>query len=128
MSAGRHVLLVDDDSTFCTVLQRALARRGHRVRTAHSVQTAMAQAATDPPEWAVVDLKMPGESGLALIAGLRALAPGMCIVVLTGYASVATAVGDVVVLSESEPHAGSHDNESTTIAGNHARKAGPFFI
>jgi hypothetical protein len=43
-------------------------------------------------------------------------------------ASVATAVGDVVVLSESEPHAGSHDNESTTIAGNHARKAGPFFI
>jgi two-component system response regulator RegA len=92
MSAGRQVLLVDDDPTFCTVLQRALARRGHLVRTAHSVETAMAQAATDPPEWAVVDLKMPGESGLALIAGLRALAPGMCIVVLTGYASVATAV------------------------------------
>ncbi|HEY7758133.1 MAG TPA: response regulator transcription factor [Burkholderiales bacterium] len=92
MSACRRVLLVDDDSTFCTVLQRALARRGHQVRTAHNVETAMAQAATDPPEWAVVDLKMPGESGLALIAGLRSLAPGMCIVVLTGYASVATAV------------------------------------
>jgi two-component system response regulator RegA len=92
MSARRHVLLVDDDSTFCTVLQRALARRGHVVRTAHDAEAAMAQAAADPPEWAVIDLKMPGESGLTLIARLRALAPGMCIVVLTGYASVATAV------------------------------------
>ena len=92
MSAPRHVLLVDDDSTFCKVLQRALARRGHQVRTAHSVDTAMAQAATDPPEWAVIDLKMPGESGLGLIGRLRALTPEVCIVVLTGYASVATAV------------------------------------
>ena len=92
MSAPRHVLLVDDDSTFCRVLQRALARRGHVVSTAHSVETAMAQAAADPPEWAVIDLKMPGESGLALIGRLRALAPEVCIVVLTGYASVATAV------------------------------------
>jgi two-component system response regulator RegA len=92
MSARRRVLLVDDDSTFCTVLQRALTRRGHLVSTAHSVEAAMALAAADPPEWAVIDLKMPGESGLALISRLRALAPGMCIVVLTGYASVATAV------------------------------------
>ena len=92
MSAPRRVLLVDDDVTFCTVLQRALARRGHAVSTAYNVETAMAQAAAVPPEWAVVDLKMSGESGLALIAGLHALAPDMCIVVLTGYASVATAV------------------------------------
>jgi two-component system response regulator RegA len=86
------LLLVDDDPTFCEVMWRALSRRGFRVTLAHAVDEALARARSEPPAYAVIDLKMPGDSGLSLIHELRALSDGMRIVVLTGYASVATAV------------------------------------
>jgi len=92
MSAGGTLLLVDDDITFCNVMQRALVRRGFRVALAHDVDGALAHARAEPPDYAVIDLKMPGNSGLTLIPPLKALSERVCIVVLTGYASVATAV------------------------------------
>ena len=86
------LLLADDDVTFCQVLGRALEKRGYRVAIAHSVETALPLAQTAPPDYAVVDLKMQGASGLALVQFLCALNPLIRIVVLTGYASIATAV------------------------------------
>jgi len=86
------LLIVDDDPTFCRVLARAMEGRGFAVRVAHDVPQALAAAASATPAFAVVDLKMPGPSGLALVAGLRALDASMRIVVLTGYASIATAI------------------------------------
>jgi DNA-binding NtrC family response regulator len=53
---------------------------------------AIAKAQAQPPEYAVVDLKMPGESGLVLIEKLIELDPNTRIVMLTGYASIATAI------------------------------------
>jgi two-component system, response regulator RegA len=73
-------------------MARALRERGHEVRTAASVDEALALASAESPEYAVVDLKMPGRSGLDLVAELRALDPGTGVVVLTGYGSIATAV------------------------------------
>ena len=90
--SGLRLLLVDDDPTFCEVLGRALTRRGFEVSVAHTTQDALAHATNTPPAFAVVDLKMPGDSGLTLVPRLRALTTDMRIVVLTGYASVATAV------------------------------------
>lgn len=86
------LLLVDDDTTFCSVLARALERRGFAVTMAHSVEQAVPLAQASPPEYAVVDLKMEGASGLVLIKELHELDPATRIVVLTGYSSVATAV------------------------------------
>lgn len=86
------LLLVDDDSTFRAVLARALELRGYAVRTAADVESALAQAREESPEYAVVDLKMPNASGLTLIEALLALDPHTRIVMLTGYASIATAV------------------------------------
>lgn len=86
------LLLVDDDETFCRVLGLALSRRGFAVATAYDSATAVRLAAIDPPEYAVVDLNLAGDSGLMLIPELLALEPATCIVVLTGYASIATAV------------------------------------
>lgn len=86
------LLLVDDDATFCAVLARALVKRGFAVTVAHSVEQALPLAKTNPPEYAVVDLKMEGASGLVLIQSLHELDPATRIVVLTGYASIATAV------------------------------------
>lgn len=86
------LLLVDDDATFCRVLGLALSRRGFAVATAYDSATAVRLAGVDPPEYAIVDLNLAGDSGLLLIPQLLALEPATRIVVLTGYASIATAV------------------------------------
>jgi two-component system response regulator RegA len=86
------LLLVDDDPLFREVLASALTRRGYDVVAAQDVSTAIALAERNPPEFAVVDLKMPGPSGLVLVQKLKELDEQTRIVVLTGYASIATAV------------------------------------
>ncbi|MHB1176369.1 MAG: response regulator transcription factor [Sulfuriferula sp.] len=86
------LLLVDDDATFREVLTRALTRRGYQVSSAANVAAALLLAEHSPPEYAVVDLKMPGESGLQLVARLKQLNEHTRIVMLTGYASIATAI------------------------------------
>jgi two-component system response regulator RegA len=86
------LLLVDDDVIFCQVLSRALEKRGYSVIVAHSVEKAISLARSNPPEYAVVDLKMNGASGLTLVHVLHELDSATRIVMLTGYASIATAV------------------------------------
>jgi two-component system response regulator RegA len=86
------LLLVDDDDTFCRVLSAALDRRGFSVTVAHDVVEGLAAAEGDSPEYAVVDLKMPGPSGLELVKKLKELDAHTRIVMLTGYASITTAV------------------------------------
>ncbi|HPT50030.1 MAG TPA: response regulator transcription factor [Accumulibacter sp.] len=86
------LLLVDDDEAFRRVLARALERRGYAVEVAADVQTALVTARRQSPEFAVVDLKMPGESGLVLVEKLLELDPNTRVVMLTGYASIATAI------------------------------------
>ncbi len=87
-----RILIVDDDDAFRTVLANALDKRGYRVSVAGSAIEAETIAEKDKPELAIVDLKMPGESGLSVIPKLCNLCPGIRIVVLTGYASINTAV------------------------------------
>jgi len=86
------VLLVDDDIVFLTALTRAMKKRGFEVLTANNAEQAFALAANEPPEFAVVDLKMNGNSGLVLVRQLTELAVGIKIVILTGFASITTAV------------------------------------
>lgn len=86
------LLLVDDDPTFCDVLSQALTRRGFLVEVAHSVESAIETAQTNPPEYVVLDLNLDGQSGLPLVTELRSVDSHTRIVVLTGYASIATAV------------------------------------
>lgn len=89
---GRRLLLVDDDTVFCEVLAEALARHGYAIDVRHDVPAALARAHAAPPDDALIDLRMPGPSGLTLIRELTAINPAVRIVVLTGYASIATAV------------------------------------
>jgi two-component system response regulator RegA len=86
------LLLVDDDNDFLNVLAVAMRKRGFAVSTANSAETAFELAKAEPPEFAVVDLKMTGNSGLVLVRQLASLQAGTKIVVLTGYASIATAI------------------------------------
>jgi two-component system response regulator RegA len=92
MSDLPTLLLVDDDDTFRSVLKRALEKRGYAVIDASCVEDALPLAEDSPPEYAVIDLKMHGASGLVLVQRLHELDPNTRIVMLTGYASIATAV------------------------------------
>ncbi len=85
------ILIVDDNDNFREILARGLARRGYKVFAAAGYEEAMEMIGRHRPSLAVIDLKMPGRSGLELIReGLR-LAPELRIVVLSGYGSIATA-------------------------------------
>ena len=89
------LLVVDDDVTFNRVLSRVLGQRGFEVHSAYSSGSALTLAQTVQPECVVLDLNLAGESGLRLIEPLLAIVPDTRILVLTGYASIATAVNAI---------------------------------
>jgi two-component system, response regulator RegA len=91
----QSLLLVDDDEVLRERLARAFRERGFEVRTAKDHPEAMQKAREDSPELAVVDLRMPGESGLELLRDLKALDPSTRVVVLTGYGSISTAIDSI---------------------------------
>ncbi len=88
----RRLLLVDGDAALCETLAKALGARGFEVRVAHTAKQASRLVDDDPPQYAVIALKLPDASGLKLISALRALGPHMRIVVLTAYPSIRTAI------------------------------------
>jgi len=92
MTDGRSLLIVDDDSTFRERLVRAMRDRGFEATGVPDHPSAIIAAQTETPELAVVDLRLPGESGLAVVRDLKALDASTVVVVLTGYGSIATAV------------------------------------
>lgn len=87
-----RILLVDDSENLCFVLRKAFERRGYEVGCSHCADTTLATFQEFHPEYVVMDLRMPGASGLTLIKRLKEIDPEVAIVVVTGYSSVATAV------------------------------------
>jgi two-component system response regulator RegA len=83
---------VDDHAVLRERLARAFRTRGYDVRTAANADEAVVLAREDSPELAVVDLKMPGRSGLECVRDLVQIDPATRVLVLTGYGSIATAV------------------------------------
>ncbi len=89
------ILIVDDDAVLRGRLEAAFRRRGYEASAAGSYEQAVAVAERDSPEYALVDLRLPGRSGLEIVKALRAIDPETKIVVLTGYGSIATALDAV---------------------------------
>lgn len=89
----RHLLIIDDDESYRAVLSRSLSRRGFVVETAADVQEGLENCRAHDPEYILLDLNLAGQSGLNLIQPLLDIAPQARIVILTGYASIQTAVG-----------------------------------
>ncbi|TYC84998.1 response regulator transcription factor [Novosphingobium sp. BW1] len=86
------LLIVEDDPAFSRTLARSFERRGYRVASAASAQEAAELARTEHFAYAVVDLKLGTDSGLTVVQDLHEHDPDTHIVVLTGFASIATAV------------------------------------
>lgn len=91
-SQPQSLLIVDDDVAFTTVLNRAMSTRGFNCQVANNAATALQMAAQNKPRYCVLDLKLGEASGLKLIPDLLQASPTMRILLLTGYASIATAV------------------------------------
>jgi two-component system response regulator RegA len=85
-------LLVDDDERLRSRMARAFEERGYEVQQAEEYEGATAVAERESTEYAVVDLRMPGKSGLEVVRELHRIDPATKIVVLTGYGSIATAL------------------------------------
>jgi two-component system, response regulator RegA len=88
----QRLLVIDDDEVFVRVLGRAMESRGFIVDTATNVRQARELATRERPRYCVLDLKLGEENGLRLIPELKGIVPDMRILLLTGYASIATAV------------------------------------
>jgi two-component system response regulator RegA len=120
-SQPMSILVVDDDETFRGRLGRAFADRGFAVDLASDHSSALRSATLDPPELAVVDLKMPGRSGLDVVRELRALDASTRVVVLTGYGSIATAVEAVKLGAVNYLTKPADADEILSALGVHAR-------
>lgn len=93
METERRLVIVEDDADFARTLARSFERRGYAVRVLPGYDGLPSLLDEFAPTHAVVDLKLAGNaSGLACVKTLHAHDPGIVIVVLTGYASIATAV------------------------------------
>jgi two-component system response regulator RegA len=85
-------LLVDDDGLYLRTLQRSLQKRGLETVLAQTFEEALAAAENHRPDFALIDLRLGANSGLGLIEPLKAVREDMRILLVTGYASIATAV------------------------------------
>ena len=92
MTDARTLVIVEDDATFARTLQRSFERRGYQVWVAGSAAALNGLLETHTPQFAVVDLKLGTDSGLTCVKELHERDAAMRIVVLTGFASIATAV------------------------------------
>jgi two-component system, response regulator RegA len=89
---GRTLLVVDDDERFRSRVIRAFRERGYQVRGAGTCDEAVRVSREESAELALVDLRLPGPSGLEVVRALKTIDRATTIVVLTGYGSIATAV------------------------------------
>lgn len=89
---AKCLLIVEDDRMFARTLCRSFERRGYRVQVSHSIAEFERAVGSFQPDFAVVDLKLGTESGLNVVQALHERHPDARVVVLTGYASISTAV------------------------------------
>lgn len=89
---AKRILVVDDDAVFRDRLSVSLGRRGHEVVSAANRQEVQDVLESFVPECAVIDLRLDGESGLSVARDLQERLPGIKVLILTGYGSIATAV------------------------------------
>ncbi|MDG4477029.1 sigma-54-dependent transcriptional regulator [Thiovibrio frasassiensis] len=88
----QKILIVDDEQNMRVALFEALSRNGHEVAVAENGQMALEMIARQRPDLVVTDIKMPGMDGLELLRQVKALCPELPVVIMTGFATVDTAV------------------------------------
>lgn len=86
------LLIIEDDKAFAATLARRLTKQGFECQERHQADEALHACHQFRPEYLILDMKIASDNGLTLIKPIRALLPNIRIVLLTGFASIATAV------------------------------------
>jgi two-component system response regulator RegA len=89
---GQKLLLIDDDAPLRRNMARALEKEGFNVAVAASLKEAYEVASEFQPDHAVVDLNLSDGHGMELIGGLQEVRPGIRVLVMTGYDSIASSL------------------------------------
>jgi len=92
MTKKARILVVDDEKGMREGCRRILASEGHIVQAVESGEAAVELLRNDDIDLALIDLKMPGMSGMELLEHIRAHDPDIVCLMMTGYASLETAV------------------------------------
>ena len=80
-----HILIVDDDVANCRTLQVHLRTQGYQVAMAHSVDEGLASAAAQAPDLIILDIRMPGKSGLEGLPEFKAQTPSVRVIMITAF-------------------------------------------
>ena len=91
-ATGRKVLVVDDEPVVASSMRRSLSRRGYRVDEAFSGNDALNRILNEMYDLVLLDMRMPDSSGLELLPTIKKHRPKLPVVMVTGYASIDTAV------------------------------------
>jgi DNA-binding NtrC family response regulator len=89
------LLLVDDDATFRQVMAKELSRLGYQIETVGTGEEAIRRIATSEPDVVLLDMRLPGMSGLDVLKSIHASAPATEVVMLTGHGSIDTAIESI---------------------------------
>ncbi|MDP2824568.1 MAG: response regulator [Sulfuritalea sp.] len=92
MNPQKRVLIVEDNRDFARVLTRAFRKRSLEAVSVGDPEAALVEAKKSPPDYAIVDLRLGEASGMDLIGPLLAINPAARVLMLTGFAGIATAV------------------------------------
>src|SRR3990167_9053953 len=92
---GRRILLVDDETDTLDACMQILRKDGYQVETAVSAREAIQLLRSRPFDLAITDLKMPQVDGLELLKAIKRVDPELAVVMITGYATVETAVASM---------------------------------
>jgi len=91
-SAARRVLVVDDEAIVVNSIRKILTRKGYAIEEAFTCKDALAQVFTHDFDLVLLDMKMSDGNGLEVLQRIKAKRPDLRVVIVTGYASVDTAV------------------------------------
>jgi len=92
---NKKLLIIEDDESFAAVLARRLERHDYQVDITHTTQSGLELAEKISPEYVLLDMKVGDDNGIHILPKLRELLPNSRIILLTGYASIATAVESI---------------------------------
>ena len=92
LAQGKNVLVIDDEPVVCNSLRRILGRQGHRVDQALSPDEGLAKMDANRYDLVLLDLRMPGKSGLEVLSAIKSCWPETKVIIVTGYASIESAV------------------------------------